>query len=76
MSKFVNYKSKVSEGKVLRPGVGRVECSETQRRAISFQPSAFSRAVWVFGAASSSAGGSRQNVLVGMALAMNVFVMV
>ena len=28
----------------------------------------------VFGAASSSAGGSRQSVLVGMALAVNVFV--
>ena len=75
----MNYKSKVSEGKVegvkvWNSGVGWVERSETQYRAISFQPSAFSRAVWVFGPASSS--GSRQSLLVGMALAMNMFVMV
>ncbi len=39
--------------------VGWVERSETQHkhRAISFQPSAISRVVWVFAAASSS--GSR-----------------
>jgi len=43
----------------LRSGVGWVERSETQHRAISFQPSAISCAVWVFGAASSSALGFR-----------------
>jgi len=42
----------------------------------SFQQSAISRVVDMFGAASSSNEGSRQSVLVGMALAMNVFVMV
>ncbi|TMO42138.1 hypothetical protein CWC25_17170 [Pseudoalteromonas sp. S4389] len=66
----------VSNWKVGRRGVGWVERSETQHRAISFQPSAISRSVWVFGAASSSAGGSKQSVLVGMALAVNVFVLV
>ncbi|TGV19493.1 hypothetical protein E5N72_05215 [Pseudoalteromonas sp. MEBiC 03607] len=60
----------------MRSGVGWVERSETQHSAISFQQSAISRAVEVFGAASSSAGGSRQSVLVGMALAVNVFVLV
>ena len=60
----------------MRSGVGWVERSETQHSAISFQPSAVSRAVEVFGAASSSAGGYRLSVLVGMALTMNVFVIV
>ncbi|MCF2901220.1 hypothetical protein L1267_12540 [Pseudoalteromonas sp. OFAV1] len=50
--------------------------SDTELSAISFQQSAISRAVWVFVAASPSAGGSRQSVLVGMALAVNVFVKV
>jgi len=38
----------------LRSGVGWVERSETQHRAISFQPSAISHAVEVLGAASPS----------------------